>query len=53
MNLYRAAAEGLMETARMNMDHLEEEDKERISMEKDPGPRNMPLSKKTTFNQFN
>ena len=52
MNSSRVAAEGLRETARTNMDPLEEE-KEGRSMVKDPAPRNMPLSKRTTINQFN
>ena len=52
MNSSRVVAEGPRETARMNMDPSEEE-KEGRSMVKDPAPRNMPLSKKTTLNQFN
>jgi hypothetical protein len=53
MNSSRVAAEGLRKTARMNMDPLEEGEKEGRSMDKDPAPRNMPLSKKTPLNQFN
>ena len=52
MNSSRVAAEGLRETARTNMDPLEEEKGGR-SMVKDLAPRNMPLSKRTTTNQFN
>jgi hypothetical protein len=52
MNSSRVVAEGLRETARTNMDPLEEEKGGR-SMVKDLAPRNMPLSKRTTTNQFN